>query len=225
MRKIALLIISIFILTGCAYQNIFNPTEIEEAIDTLMVVRTEAIIKDDNKSVMKATAFSIGNGYIIALTHATKTPGYITSSRVVLSEKHFIKDKEIKLIGRYKDISLFKSDIDNALPFELGDSDAVRVGTKVIVIGWSFGVAVNVKNGIVSRIDVGDIYGEIAKDCFLITAPTNPGDSGSPMLARRGERWEVVGIVNAGIRDKGMGFAIKVNAVKDAIRRIRAEAK
>jgi len=240
MSKLFVILVAV-VTIGCVhYQNIFNPSVIEDAIESLTIVRTEGVAEiggSEVKREMRGTAIHLKDGYILALTHTTKTPrmhsfrtpfGYMPVAQKVLSEKWFINDDEITLVGRFEDISLFKSNSKKVFPFKLGNSDKVRVGTKTILIGWSLGKAINLKNGIVSRTNIKEgTYGKHDKDCFLITDPVNRGDSGSPLLAYRKDNsgFEIIGIVNAGIHNKGMGFALKSLYVMNALKKIKQEAK
>ena len=97
-------------------------------------------------------------------------------------------------------------------PIAIGDSDNVRVGESVIVVGFPIadrlGSEPTVSQGIVSARRSG---GMIQTD-----APVNPGNSGGPMLDQFGN---VIGVVvsrveEAGGRDiSGIGFAIPINEV------------
>ena len=98
------------------------------------------------------------------------------------------------------------------LPIALGDSDAVRVGETVIIIGFpiaaELGVEPTVSQGIVSA----------KRDGLVQTdAPVDPGNSGGPMLDQFGN---VVGVVVSRIEQSGgsdiagIGFAIPINEVK-----------
>jgi|TARA_R100000093_G_scaffold65369_3_gene36368 hypothetical protein len=231
-----ILLATVLATTSCVYyKNVFNPAVIEKAVKSLAIVDTKAILEIDGEvveKVMRGTAFYLGDGYVLALTHTTKflefemvaSPfGYYPVTRKIIAEKWLIDGEEIELIGRHKDISLFLSNSKKKFPLPFGDSTKARIGTEVVVLGWSFGKATNIKNGIISRTHIKDEYGDIAEDCFLITVPTNSGDSGSPMIALRnnGLGFEILGVVNAGIKDKGMGFAIKSNFVLKAIEKIK----
>ena len=102
---------------------------------------------------------------------------------------------------------------DQFTPIAVSDSDSVRVGESVIVIGFPItdvlGSEPTVSEGIVSARRTG---GLIQTD-----APVNPGNSGGPMLDLFGN---VIGVVvsrieEAGGRDIiGVGFAIPINEVK-----------
>ena len=97
-------------------------------------------------------------------------------------------------------------------PIAVGDSDAVRVGELVIIIGFpiasELGAEPTVSQGIVSAKRNGLIQTD---------APMNPGNSGGPMLDEFGN---VVGVVVSRIAQSGgsdiagIGFAIPINEAK-----------
>ena len=97
-------------------------------------------------------------------------------------------------------------------PIAVGDSDHVRIGESVIVIGFpiadTLGSEPTVSQGIVSALRSGLIQTD---------APVNPGNSGGPMLDQFGN---VVGVIVSRVDESGgqdiagIGFAIPVNEVK-----------
>jgi 2-alkenal reductase len=111
----------------------------------------------------------------------------------------------------------------------MGDSDAVKVGQRVIAIGNPFGLQGSMTLGIVSALgrtlpadqqDAQDTGFFQNPQIIKTDAAINPGNSGGPLLDIRGR---VVG-VNAAIRtdsgvraNSGVGFAIPVNTVKRVV--------
>jgi 2-alkenal reductase len=132
---------------------------------------------------------------------------------------------DVEVVGRdpYSDLAVIQVDVssDRLVPLELGDSDALRVGQRVIAIGNPFGLQGTMTSGVVSA--VGRTLtsqalegGHFSNPEIIQTdASINPGNSGGPLLDTRGR---VVG-VNTAIRsgtglNAGVGFAVPVNAVK-----------
>lgn len=209
MRKFyfsVVVILFIFCLGCIHYRNSLNVNQETNLRNSLDIIDT----KVGDYTMAKGTSFPIGDGYQLALTHATNGPAFA---------KYFIKDREIELVGIIGDISLFKKSWKADYPFTLGEDPIV--GTELVMLGNSMLNVRNTKLGIVSALGIGK-YGKEDidfKNSFLHTIPTNPGDSGSPALARnlQGE-YEVVGIVNAGIMQaQGYNMAIKVSYMKEVI--------
>jgi len=226
-----------FVLSPEKYSNALNAQQINAVKGSMVVIKTIATVDrmgDVVKTEMEGISIAIGMGQLLAETHTTQTPsissfrtpfGTVSIPQKVLTEKWFIGDTEIKLIGRHRDISLFQTPfIERSLPTPFGNSDLLEIGTDVVVVGWSFGNGINVKTGIVSMFITDDKYDPPDKSIkditIMITAPINGGDSGSPVLARRNGHYEIVGLVCARIKDHGMGFMLHINFVKEAINEI-----
>ncbi|MCH8017384.1 MAG: trypsin-like peptidase domain-containing protein [Acidobacteria bacterium] len=120
-------------------------------------------------------------------------------------------------IDPINDIAVLKIDCpeEKLYPVQLGRSDDLKVGQKVLAIGNPFGLDQTLTTGIISslqrtlRTDFG-----LIEDVIQTDAAINPGNSGGPLLNRRGE---VIGI-NTAIFSRtgesvGIGFAVPVDTV------------
>ena len=89
------------------------------------------------------------------------------------------------------------------------------------MIGDSMLYGNNWKTGIVSMAKAPQTTGTDIdlRYCFLHTVPTNGGDSGSPILAKKYDNaYEVVGIVNASfVRAQAYNTGIYVSFVKELL--------
>jgi 2-alkenal reductase len=141
----------------------------------------------------------------------------------------------------YSDLALLKVDrpAERLVTVELGDSDEVKVGQRVIAIGNPFGLAGTMTLGIVSA--RGRVLPESSSqgggsfsnpDIIQTDAAINPGNSGGPLLDTRGR---VIG-VNTAIRtdsqtgfgqpaNSGVGFAVPSNTVKRVVESLLAEGR
>jgi putative serine protease PepD len=111
----------------------------------------------------------------------------------------------------------------------MGNSDSVKVGNPVVVLGAPLGLSSTVTNGIVSALDrTIEVPGESASQSALLVdaiqtdAAINPGNSGGAMTNCSGQ---LIGIPSAGATvpsegggssagSVGLGFAIPVNLAK-----------
>jgi len=165
---------------------------------------------------------SLGSGFII------DREGYIVTNNHVIENADQIKVKlangkefDATVVGRdpKTDVALIKIAVSRHLiPLEMGDSDALQVGTWVVAIGSPFGLEQTVTAGIVSA--KGRTIGAGPYDDFIQTdASINPGNSGGPLLNIKGE---VVGI-NAAIiaTGQGIGFAIPINMAKAILSQLK----
>jgi serine protease Do len=127
---------------------------------------------------------------------------------------------EAEVIGKDppSDIAVIqiKGDVPADLPtVELGNSDALEVGSVVMAIGAPFGYVQTVTTGVISAKGRSGVGVNTYEDFLQTDAAINPGNSGGPLINMRGE---VVGI-NAVIATRigqfaGVGFAIPINMVK-----------
>jgi S1-C subfamily serine protease len=134
------------------------------------------------------------------------------------------------------DIAMFRLEGRDAFePAPLGDSDALRVGQRVLAIGNPFLVAEDfmptVTLGVVSglhRYQSGS--GEFGSaleyaDCIQVSSSINPGNSGGPLFDLNGR---VVGIIGRASFDErgrvnvGLGYAVSIRQVLRFLPALRA---
>jgi serine protease Do len=169
---------------------------------------------------------SLGSGFII------DREGYIVTNNHVVENADEIKVKlssgkefEAKVVGRdpKTDLALIRIKGASGLqPLQLGDSEALKVGSWVVAIGSPFGLEQTVTAGIVSA--KGRTIGAGPYDNFIQTdASINPGNSGGPLINTKGE---VVGINTAIVASgQGIGFAIPANMAKEVIPHLKEKGK
>ncbi len=158
--------------------------------------------------------------------------GHIVTNRHVVVDAERItvvfadgSDVEAEIVGldEDSDLAVLKVEMDTELltPVTLGDSNEVRVGHLAITIGNPFGQEFTTTTGIVSAIGrsirTGDSLFTLPK-VIQTDAPMNPGNSGGPLLDRRGR---VIGIdaqiITRSGANTGIGFAIPVNMAKQVV--------
>lgn len=173
----------------------------------------------------------------------------ITSDGLIVTNKHVVADEKVEYTVFTSDGRNFKAEVlakdpigdlailkipATGLPVvELGDSDALEIGQRVIAIGNALGEFQNtVTAGVVSAkgrsLVASDIEGgqrEALEDLIQTDAAINSGNSGGPLVNLRGQ---VIGI-NAATAAKGaaegIGFAIPINVAKGAIKSFQKEGK
>jgi serine protease Do len=120
-------------------------------------------------------------------------------------------------ISERLDIAILKVDAGRPLPpVKLGDSDIVRIGDAVLLIGNPLGIGRSLSTGVISALN-RDI-GETMYDHFFQTdAALNHGNSGGPMFNVDGE----VIAVNTGLTSSpgntgsiGIGYSLPINDAK-----------
>ncbi len=171
------------------------------------------------------TAASSGSGIILS------SDGYIlTNAHVIEGAANLIvvldnsEEYAAQVIGAdtSTDLAVLKVEAENLTASELGDSDQLQVGEKVVAIGNPAGLnlAGSTTQGCVSglerTISVSLESGEtISMEVIQTDAAINPGNSGGPLINEYGQ---VIGINSSRLTASnystynGIGFAIPVNS-------------
>lgn len=240
MKKLFLLTIVFIFINGCTtkqnhvrYDNALpaDMTNIIHIIQTdFTVVDNDGIEKQDTQ---KAISFHIGNGYLLTCAHCvvfktiiSHTPwGPLEIPIKTHSYTYTRNNSEISIIGTMGDVGLL---YDNSLigtpATVFGDSDNLRVGDKLFLVGNSRLSGINVKTGIISMTNVTEIiFSDIdgSKQTITITIPANHGDSGGPVFATLANNPVVIGMFYAFSTNQGYNYAFKSNYLQDCIEKIK----
>lgn len=109
---------------------------------------------------------------------------------------------------------------DNLIHAELGTSEGLEVGQRVLAIGNPFGLNRTLTTGVISSLarTIRSESGRLIEDIIQTDAAINPGNSGGPLLDVLGR---VVGLNTAIIsktgQSAGIGFAVPINRIKKNI--------
>ena len=178
-----------------------------------------AVIEEAVKGVVGvSTDVSLGSGFLVT------DKGYVVTNYHVIDDSNEINvityDRGIfvaEFIGAdlKRDLALLKIDGDHDF-LQIGDSDSLQVGNKVIAIGNPLGLSFSVSEGIISGLDRRGPNG--LTEYIQTDVSLNPGNSGGPLINTNGE---VVGINNFKISNtEGLGFALESNAIKTSVNKI-----
>lgn len=173
----------------------------------------------------------------------------ITSDGLIVTNKHVVSDKnamytvftydwksypaEVLARDSVSDFAVVKIKASGLHVVELGDSDQLQVGQRVVAIGNALGQFQNtVTSGVISakerQIDAGSAAGggsEHLEGLLQTDAAINEGNSGGPLINLKGE---VVGIntaVAAKGQAEGIGFALPMNSIKNSIAQVTKSGK
>jgi serine protease Do len=123
---------------------------------------------------------------------------------------------------QWADISILQVSVvpRDATVAKLADSDPVRVGDPVFIVGAPYGLSYSLSEGIISaRWPANTVTKDFPlAEFFQTDAVINTGNSGGPMFSRAGE---LIGIVSHNITksggSEGLGFVVTANTVKSLL--------
>jgi serine protease Do len=181
------------------------------------------------------------------VTQAAGTGVIISPDGYIITNKHVIPDSTTKVTAvlldgtEYDDVTVVDRDPTNDIAFlkipnakglpsaTIGNSNELKIGTKVIAVGNALGQFQNtVTTGIISGLDrsitAGDTTGAETLTGLLQTdAAINSGNSGGPLITYDGK---VIGISTAIASDaNGIGFAIPSDAFAATISSVIEKGK
>jgi S1-C subfamily serine protease len=170
---------------------------------------------------------ALGSGFLINADGQILTNNHVVSGssqvEVTLPDQSTYK-AEILDRDQVSDLALIKITPKKKLTFlNLGDSDRIQVGQKVLAIGQPLGLDGTLTVGVISTLH-RDIEGENNRrleGMIQTDAAINPGNSGGPLLDSSGN---VIGINTAIYGPNGnigIGFAMPINRAKIMLEAIR----
>jgi tetratricopeptide (TPR) repeat protein len=189
----------------------------QEAVDWSSLVEkvmpaVVTIVSTDAKDIVQGSGFIISSdGKIVTNLHVVAGKPAILARR---SDGSFLVIKGILASDKANDLAILQAEGRN-LPFvRLGDSDRVKVGEAICVIGSPMLLEGTVSAGIISAVrELRD-----GRKLLQITAPISEGSSGSPVFNRKGE---VIGVASFILSEgQNLNFAVPSNAVKTLLRRL-----
>ena len=168
---------------------------------------------------------------------------FVKSSGIVLTSRHVVEDAgEIMVIlqdttrlraslvatAAQSDLALLRVNPGKTVPtVQFGDSDRIRPGDPVFLIGNPFGLGSTVTAGIISALNRNTTESE-AGSFLQIDAALNPGNSGGPVFDQDGE---VIGVSTALVTSGsatgsvGLGLAIPGNEARFIVGRLLRDGR
>lgn len=207
---------------------------VNQVSDAVVVIKGEKISRTYQPGRIIVTHdYRIGSGFII------DSEGYILTCNHIISEADIIQ-VELKSGEKYEakrikvnpqaDVSLLKINPKNILTsVKIGDSDKVRAGDAVIIIGNPLPKEINMPPKVFKHSVACGVIGSTERvtnnnmQLFQLSLPVNFGNSGGPLLNKYGE---VIGIVNSKMLTfnkhplEGVGFALSIKEVEEIFKDI-----
>lgn len=221
--KLSILITLILITTFASAQDL---SQIYATVNPAVVViyTEEKELKNTSSVWQTVTSQGLGSGFMIS------NKQIITASHVVeVAEKltvQFLDGEKIpaKVISINKNADVALIELiwakKNAVTVSFADSDSVKIGERIFVVGAPFGFGHSLSSGYVSGI-LKDKRGKnpfTNSELIQTDAAINTGNSGGPMFNMNGE---VIGVVSKILSNsggfEGIGFAATSNIAKDLL--------
>lgn len=181
------------------------------------------------------TSQTSGTGFIVTADGLIATNKHVVSSESATYSVFTSDGKEykaqVKATDPYFDIAFLKIDAKDLVPLDLGDSDSIKVGQKVIAIGNALGQFQNtVTTGVISAVgrsleasDASGSSSEVLENMIQTDAAINSGNSGGPLVNIDGQ---VIGMNTAvASNSEGIGFATPINVIKTALASVQKSGK
>jgi len=164
-----------------------------------------------------------GSGFVISRDGLVVTNYHVVEGasevKVHLGDRDFTA--EVKGTDRATDIALLKINAGDSLRYlELGDSESVRVGDWVMVIGNPLNLDKTVTTGVVSAKGRSIGISDVSFENFIQTdAAINFGNSGGPLVDMQGRVIGIATAINYGAEN--IGFAVPVDTLKQILPQLR----
>ncbi len=193
-----------------------------------------------SKVVSSGTGFVVTtDGYIVTNAHVVTNQDRLgrTSFNNLIKATLFGTDTELEVRGLVfdttADIAIIKIEAvpQNLVPVTFGDSDALKMGQRVVAVGNAGGLGISSTIGVVSRpaevLSVNIGYGDTK--VIQTDAAVNPGNSGGPLFDYHATTDGVpspycVGVVSFKLANdenntyENMGFAVAASEIVDFLK-------
>jgi regulator of sirC expression with transglutaminase-like and TPR domain len=191
--------------------------------DTPPVRGVEQVAETAQKSVAVITVLGrdgkrqgLGTGFVVRPDGLIATNLHVIGEarpvRVELADGKRYDVTAVHASDRSLDLALVQIDAHDLPALSLGDSAALKNGQPVVAIGNPHGLIRSVVSGVVSGTRSID-----GRKLIQVAIPIEPGNSGGPLLDRRGR---VVGILTMKSQvTPNLGFAVAINSLKPLLER------
>jgi regulator of sirC expression with transglutaminase-like and TPR domain len=156
------------------------------------------------------TGFVISKDGLIATNLHVIGEGRPISVELADGSKHEVT--AVHATDRAGDLAIVRIEATDLPTLELGDSDPLKDGQAVVVLGNPQGLKHSVVSGVVSSRRVLD-----GRSMIQLAIPLEPGNSGGPVLDRHGRVQGIVTMKSA--VTENLGFAIPINALKPLLQK------
>ena len=195
--------------------------------DSVVVIHSKESFQklDQRKGIQSVSSESLGTGVLIDASGKILTAAHVVHQSellVVITNDGKSYPAEVLSSDQTADIALIRirDDVQHKFPAaKLGNSDQLKTGEEVFVVGAPYGLEQTLTTGVLSGRRFHDLPGSPNALEFLQTdASVNQGNSGGPLFTLNGH---VVGVVShiatQSGGSEGLGFAASINMVKNLL--------
>mgnify|MGYP001587412935 CR=1 FL=1 len=187
-----------------------------------VIAQADKIYERNNHAVVtiltyneKQKPLAQGSGFFVRPDGAVVTNMHVIDGAVSIKIKmvggKVLEAEGIIYSAPENDLVILKTKGDNLPVLMLGDSDKVKPGEKVYVIGSPAGLENTISDGILSGVrNIGK-----NQKVIQISAPISPGSSGGPVFNEAGEVIGAATFVLEGAQN--LNFAMPINLIKDKV--------
>ncbi len=195
--------LALFITMACGSHSAQSQSDFSSAVDRIL--KSMVVIRGNN---------GLGSGFIVSTDGKIVTNLHViqgmTTAGVQLANGEIYESFSIVGIDPKRDLAVLKISGLNLTPVELGNSETLKVGQHIAVVGSPRGLTGTVTTGVLSAVRA------VEDQIFLqIDAAVNPGNSGGPVVKLDGT---VVGVVVSKLKGaENLNFAVPVNGLRDLL--------
>lgn len=170
---------------------------IETARPAVVLIRTDKA--QGSGFLMKADGTIATNAHVIAGA---------STIEVKLATGEVYRRVFVVTMDESEDVAILRIEAVDLPVLSLANSNDVKVGDDVLLVGAPLGLEETISTGLVSAIRVS----ESGLRVIQTTAAASPGSSGGPLLNSKGE---VIGLLSFGaVKGQNLNFAIPINYVR-----------
>jgi len=197
----------------------------QNVVDGVVVIMTREneVFRQSGRTQQMAVG-GLGTGFMVDELHIMTAAHVVQTAETIVIKFHDGEEIPADVVSNYgvADVALLKLKwkSKNGKVLKLGDSDKMKVGEQIFIVGTPLGLSHSFSSGYISGRQMSSKRtSAIVKAEFLQTdAAINHGNSGGPMFNTKGE---VVGIVSYILSEsggfEGIGFAATSNIAQDLL--------
>lgn len=195
-------IISIIAIAALALSSSSALSQVDFSSAIERIAKSVVVIKDDK---------GLGSGFIISQDGKIATNLHVIKDMirgaVQLGNGEIFDTFTVIGVDARRDLAIIKVSGFNLPAVDLGDSELLKIGEPIAVVGSPRGLSGTVTTGVLSAIRVVD-----GQTVLQVDAAVNPGNSGGPMIRLDGT---VAGVLVAKLKNsENINFAVPINSLR-----------